>query len=92
LPQTPSEFESTSEEAVKEELRQGYWPVYEHYCVVSQGGVASCTGVEDPDVLRELNEQLHEPAKAPHGDYLEAPSFVRGRSSELDRLGIGEFD
>jgi hypothetical protein len=62
------------------------------YCVVGQGGVASCTGVEDPEELRELNEQLYEPGKAQHGDYLEAPLFVRGRSSELDRLGFGEDD
>jgi hypothetical protein len=84
------EFRDSSEEAVKEELRQGYWPVYEQYCAVGQGGVSSCTGVEDPKELRELNEQLYEPGKAQHGVYLEAPSLVRGRSSELDRIGFGE--
>ena len=86
------DFRSGLDEAVKEELRQGYWPVYEHYCAVERGGVSSCTGLTDAGEIQELGKQLYKPSKMKHGTYAEAPVSVRGRSSELDRMGVNDDD
>src|SRR5215211_3393671 len=72
------DFASASEEAVNQNLREGYWFVYRHYCAVEPvRGVVRCTDLNDPDLVQELNPDACDPAKATHGVYVVAPIFLK---------------
>lgn len=71
-------FAAASEEAVNENLREGYWLVYRHYCAVDPAwGVVGCTELNDLDLVQELNPDACDPAKATHGVYVVAPTFLK---------------
>jgi hypothetical protein len=55
------DFAVASDESVKEDLREGYWLVYRHYCVVDPAeGVVRCTRGLDPGLVKELNPQVRQ--------------------------------
>jgi hypothetical protein len=75
---TPRDFASASEEAVNQNLREGHWLIYRHYCAVDPAqGVVRCTGLDDPDLVQELNPGTYDPAEATHGVYVVAPRLLK---------------
>ena len=71
------DFVGASDEAVKENLRKGYWPIYRHYCVVGPAGVLRCTGLDHPELVQQLNSDLYDPSKAAHDLYVKAPTLLQ---------------